>query len=56
VLRVCRPALHVLPAGAFVGPDGKSLMAESSAVPNTHMRLFGGAQFHRCGCCLLRSC
>ena len=33
-------------AGAFVGPDGKSLPVPED-LPNAHMRLFGGAQYHR---------
>ena len=33
-------------AGAFVGPDGKTL-AVPEGLPNAHMRLFGGAQYHR---------
>ena len=33
-------------AGAFVGPDGKSLPVPEG-LPNAHMRLFGGAQYHR---------
>ncbi|CAL5226962.1 g9847 [Coccomyxa viridis] len=32
--------------GAFVGPDGKSLPVPEG-LPNAHMRLFGGAQYHR---------
>ena len=32
--------------GAFVGPDGKTL-AVPEGLPNAHMRLFGGAQYHR---------
>lgn len=32
--------------GAFVGPDGKPL-GVADALPNAHMRLFGGAQYHR---------
>ena len=34
------------PSGAFVGPDGKTLAAPEG-LPNAHMRLFGGAQYHR---------
>ena len=34
------------PAGAFVGPDGKTLPVPEG-LPNAHMRLFGGAQYHR---------
>ena len=34
-------------AGAFVGPDGKGLPVPEG-LPNAHMRLFGGAQYHRC--------
>ena len=33
-------------AGAFVGADGKSLPVPED-LPNAHMRLFGGAQYHR---------
>lgn len=33
-------------AGAFVGPDGKPLPVPEN-LPNAHMRLFGGAQYHR---------
>jgi len=33
-------------AGAFVGPDGKALPVPED-LPNAHMRLFGGAQYHR---------
>lgn len=33
-------------AGAFVSPDGKALPVDE-ALPNVHMRLFGGAQYHR---------
>ncbi len=33
-------------AGAFVAPDGKALPVAES-LPNAHMRLFGGAQYHR---------
>ena len=32
--------------GAFVAPDGKALPVAES-LPNAHMRLFGGAQYHR---------
>lgn len=32
--------------GAFVGPDGKTLPVPEN-LPNAHMRLFGGAQYHR---------
>jgi hypothetical protein len=32
--------------GAFVGPDGKTLPVPEG-LPNAHMRLFGGAQYHR---------
>ncbi|KAK9814730.1 hypothetical protein WJX72_010634 [[Myrmecia] bisecta] len=32
--------------GAFVGPDGKTLPVADN-LPNAHMRLFGGAQYHR---------
>ncbi|KAK9850978.1 hypothetical protein WJX84_009933 [Apatococcus fuscideae] len=32
--------------GAFVGPDGKTLPV-FEGLPNAHMRLFGGAQYHR---------
>ena len=32
--------------GAFVAPDGKAL-PPSEGLPNSHMRLFGGAQYHR---------
>lgn len=32
--------------GAFVGPDGKTLPVPED-LPNAHMRLFGGAQYHR---------
>lgn len=32
--------------GAFVGPDGKPLSVADN-LPNAHMRLFGGAQYHR---------
>ena len=32
--------------GAFVGPDSRPL-AVSENLPNCHMRLFGGAQYHR---------
>ena len=37
-------AIHA--AGAFVGPDGKGLPVPEG-LPNAHMRLFGGAQYHR---------
>jgi hypothetical protein len=37
------PCAH---AGAFVGPDGKALPVPED-LPNAHMRLFGGAQYHR---------
>lgn len=33
--------------GAFIGPDGTSVNVDVSELPNTHMRLFGGAQYHR---------
>lgn len=33
-------------AGAFIAPDGKALPVAES-LPNAHMRLFGGAQYHR---------
>lgn len=32
--------------GTFVGPDGKPLNV-AEVLPNAHMRLFGGAQYHR---------
>ncbi|KAK9918350.1 hypothetical protein WJX75_003404 [Coccomyxa subellipsoidea] len=32
--------------GAFVGPDSKTLPVPEG-LPNAHMRLFGGAQYHR---------
>jgi hypothetical protein len=32
--------------GAFVGPDSKQV-AVADQLPNSHMRLFGGAQYHR---------
>lgn len=32
--------------GAFVGPDNKPVIV-SEHLPNAHMRLFGGAQYHR---------
>lgn len=32
--------------GAFVGPDNKPVMV-TEHLPNAHMRLFGGAQYHR---------
>lgn len=32
--------------GAFVGPDGRGLPIPED-LPNAHMRLFGGAQYHR---------
>jgi hypothetical protein len=32
--------------GAFVGPDNKPVMVNEQ-LPNAHMRLFGGAQYHR---------
>jgi len=32
--------------GAFVAPDGKPLTVTDN-LPNSHMRLFGGAQYHR---------
>lgn len=36
-----------IPAGgAFVGPDNKPVIV-SEHLPNAHMRLFGGAQYHR---------
>ena len=38
-------------AGAFVGPDGKGLPVPEG-LPNAHMRLFGGAQYHRCAQCI----
>lgn len=34
------------PAGAFIGPDNQPLQI-SEQLPNAHMRLFGGAQYHR---------
>lgn len=33
--------------GAFIGPDGSPILVEDSVLPNAHMRLFGGAQYHR---------
>ncbi len=33
-------------AGAFVAPDGKPLPVPEG-LPNAHMRLYGGAQYHR---------
>jgi len=36
----------VVSAGAFVGPDSKTLPVPEG-LPNAHMRLFGGAQYHR---------
>ena len=32
--------------GAFVGPDNKPVIVNEQ-LPNSHMRLFGGAQYHR---------
>lgn len=32
--------------GTFVGPNGKPLVV-AEGLPNAHMRLFGGAQYHR---------
>lgn len=32
--------------GAFVGPDNRPITADAQ-LPNAHMRLFGGAQYHR---------
>lgn len=32
--------------GAFVGPDNKPVVVHEH-LPNAHMRLFGGAQYHR---------
>ena len=32
--------------GAFVGPDSKPVIVNEQ-LPNSHMRLFGGAQYHR---------
>lgn len=32
--------------GAFVGPDNRPLTVDAQ-LPNAHMRLFGGAQYHR---------
>lgn len=32
--------------GAFVGPDGRPVVTDLE-LPNAHMRLFGGAQYHR---------
>jgi len=32
--------------GAFVAPDGRPLAAPPG-LPNAHMRLYGGAQYHR---------
>ena len=43
----CSMADAVHAAGAFVGPDGKGLPVPEG-LPNAHMRLFGGAQYHRC--------
>lgn len=40
------PICSLLGAGAFVGPDGKTLPVPEN-LPNAHMRLFGGAQYHR---------
>ena len=41
------PALPAAAAGgAFVGPDNKPVIV-SEHLPNAHMRLFGGAQYHR---------
>ena len=48
-LQLCQKKAHNklrLSAGAFVGPDGKSLPVPEE-LPNAHMRLFGGAQYHR---------
>ncbi len=36
----------IMCAGAFVGPDGAPLSVPEG-LPNTHMRLYGGAQYHR---------
>ena len=33
--------------GAFVGPDNRPLGGDGGQLPNAHMRLFGGAQYHR---------
>ena len=33
--------------GAFIGADGNPLIVDERDLPNTHMRLFGGAQYHR---------
>ena len=33
--------------GAFIGPDGSPVQVEAAHLPNAHMRLFGGAQYHR---------
>lgn len=42
----CAVNCSLLGAGAFVGPDGKTLPVPEN-LPNAHMRLFGGAQYHR---------
>lgn len=39
------PDLSIHNTGAFVGPDGAALAVEG--LPNAHMRLYGGAQYHR---------
>ena len=41
-----QPRIAPSDVGAFVGPDGKSLPVPAE-LPNAHMRLFGGAQYHR---------
>ena len=33
--------------GAFIGPDGSPIGIDDTRLPNAHMRLFGGAQYHR---------
>ena len=33
--------------GAFIGPDGSPIGIDDTKLPNAHMRLFGGAQYHR---------
>ena len=33
--------------GAFVGPDGSPVNVDTTQLPNAHMRLYGGAQYHR---------
>lgn len=45
----CSTVLHLyIPPGAFTAGEGKPLVSPHE-LPNCNMRLYGGAQFHRCG-------